>query len=141
MTENTPLGEAPHLRIFVVEDDRDTSRQLRRYLEKQGHKVAAAASVEEALRGLEYDSYDVLLSDIGLPDGDGWALLEQAHLPTSVCTIAMSGFGTETDKLRSRGAGYQHHLVKPFNLQTLNSLLNEHSLTCASHNSDLARAS
>ena len=74
---------------------------------------------------LSEGSVDVLLSDIGLPDGDGWELMERAHLPDSVYAIAMSGFGMGNDHSRSKEAGYRHHLLKPFTPDLLDGYLEE----------------
>lgn len=115
----------PRLKILVVEDDSDTSRHLCHYLEKLGHQVSQTSCVEHALQALASSNYDVLLSDIGLPDGNGWDLLRRAHLPASVHAIAMSGYGTQSDINKSREAGYRHHLIKPFPIKTLSAHLKQ----------------
>jgi len=84
-----------------------------------------AGTMEEALEKLSESNGDVLLSDIGLPDGDGWELIGKAHLPESVYAIAMSGFGMGNDRTRSRAAGYRHHLLKPFTPDLLDEYLDE----------------
>jgi DNA-binding response OmpR family regulator len=66
---------------------------------------------------------DVLLCDIGFPDGNGWELLRKVKLPKSVYTIAMSGYGMGSDKNKSMDSGYKHHLLKPFELEELDSIL------------------
>lgn len=68
-------------------------------------------------------SFDVILSDIGLPDVNGWDLMKQLRPITRAFAIAMSGFGGEADVERSLAAGYQHHLVKPFVPATLEEVL------------------
>ena len=65
----------------------------------------------------------MLISDIGLPDGDGWELLRRVHLPRPVYAIAMSGFGMNADHLRSREAGFCHHMLKPFTTSDLDTVL------------------
>ncbi len=113
---NAPTFPEParSLRIFVVENHADTLKWLSRYLEELGHTVASARTVAGALDLLPQGDYDVLISDIGLPDGDGWELLRSARLTRPVYAIAMSGFGMSADHAKSKEAGYRHHLLKPF---------------------------
>lgn len=113
------------MRILVVEDHTDTLRWLRIHLEDGGHTVMTAADLRHAQPLLNSNRCDVLISDIALPDGTGWQLLEQAHASAGLFTIAMSGFGSNADSERSRAAGYRHHLFKPFPLAYLDRLLEE----------------
>jgi len=113
------------LRVFVIENHDDTRRTLSQLLSMLGHEVRCAASMREALAALPTAAPDVVLSDIGLPDGDGWELMARAHLPDSVYAIAMSGYGMNADKERSAAAGFRHHLVKPMDLMKLEALLDE----------------
>ena len=115
----------PALRIFLVENHADTLKWLTLYLEQMGHHVSSATSVAEALEALPRADWDVFISDIGLPDGDGWELMKRANLPKKVYTIAMSGFGMNADRLRSKSTGFRHHMLKPFNPQELDGLLDE----------------
>ena len=113
------------LRVFVVENHPDTVRALGGYLEALGHRVTHASSLTEALELLRGDPCDVLISDIGLPDGNGWELLERADLESKVYCVAMSGFGANADRARSRAAGYRRHLLKPFDPEELDAILDE----------------
>ena len=115
------------LRIFVVENHRDTREFMQMYLETLGHSVQSAESAAEAMAALPTADCDVLISDIGLPDGNGWELLCQVrdHLPRPVFAIAMSGFGMGTDQLKSKEAGYRHHLLKPIAPEQLQTVLKE----------------
>ena len=113
------------LRIFVVENHPDTLESLQIYLEEMGHTVASAGTVADALAALPDANCDVLISDIGLPDGTGWDLLQRLQLPRPIYPIAMSGFGMNADHARSRAAGFRHHLLKPFTLKELDVLLEE----------------
>jgi CheY-like chemotaxis protein len=124
MSAASPTGPR-HLRIFIVENHPDTLEGLSMYLRGLGHTIESAHSLKEALVALPDAHPDVLLSDIGLPDGDGWALLRDAHLPKSVYTIAMSGFGMGNDHKKSKQAGYRRHLVKPFDPTELDRALEE----------------
>ena len=113
------------MRVFIVENHPDTLKWLTRYLEALGHTVAAAKSMAQALALLPQAPYDVLISDIGLPDGDGWELLRTVRLPQPIYAIAMSGFGMSADHARSKAAGFRHHLLKPFVPDDLDAALAE----------------
>ncbi len=122
----TPTFAEPlPLRVFVVENHPDTLKYLAMYLGQIGHTVVAARSMEEALAALPDADCDVLISDIGLPDGDGWELLRRARLPRPIYAIAMSGFGLNADRVQSKAAGYRHHILKPFDPDDLDALLKE----------------
>ena len=116
---------APPLRVFVVENHPDTMRALGGYLEELGHQVTYATSQTEALERLPKCPCDVLISDIGLPDGDGWELMERASLPRNVYCVAMSGYGASADRQRSRAVGYRRHLLKPFDPTEIDAILEE----------------
>ena len=111
------------LRILLVENHEDTLKYLTRYLEIQGHEVCGTRDMASAIKALSASKFDVLISDIGLPDGDGWQLIRQ--LEPKPFSIAMSGFGTHADRQRSLAAGYQHHLIKPFLPEDLDTILAE----------------
>ena len=120
------VSEPAHpLRIFVVENHADSLKWLVRFLESLGHTTASARSMQEALGLFPRAQYDVLVSDIGLPDGDGWQLLESLRSSRPIYAVAMSGFGMNTDRVRSKAAGYRHHLLKPFVPAELEAALNE----------------
>ena len=135
MSEVT-VPEVQALRIFVVENHPDTLLYLTMYLESLGHTVTSAGTVKEAREAFSQKEYDVLISDIGLPDGDGWELLRQVQtrLTRPLFAVAMSGFGLNADHVRSKDAGYRHHLLKPFEPAELNVILDEaaHELAAAS---------
>ena len=116
---------AASLRVFVVENHADTRDFLTFMLEELGHTVLAADTMSRALRELPAANCDVLISDIGLPDGDGWELLNRLDFRKPIYPIAMSGFGMSSDEARSKAAGYRHHLVKPMGLERLEAILSE----------------
>jgi CheY-like chemotaxis protein len=120
---------APHrLRVFVVENDDDTRRVLTMYLAKKGHAVDGAASLGEAVERLRTRHADVLIADIGLPDGNGWELLDRLRanaVAVPPYAVAMTGFGRSDDFDKSRAAGFRHHLVKPFDTAKLLAILDE----------------
>jgi CheY-like chemotaxis protein len=111
------------LRVLLVENHADTREFLTLMLQELGHTVIVAESMGKALRVAARSGCDVLISDIGLPDGDGWELLNRLNLPRPMYAIAMSGFGTISDRKRSEAAGYRHHLVKPMGLEQLETIL------------------
>ncbi len=113
------------LRIFVVENHPDTLEYMQMYLEMLGHTVQTADTMTGALAALPGADCDVLISDIGLPDGDGWTLMHRLQLPRPIYAIAMSGFGLVVDQLKSQGAGFRHHLLKPIKPEQLEAALEE----------------
>jgi CheY-like chemotaxis protein len=113
------------LRVFLVENHQDSAKYIRLYLEHLGHQVTAAEDMATALKELPESNCDVLISDIGLPDGDGWQLMERMKGMRPAFAIAMSGYGSVEDLRKSRLVGYDHHLVKPFPTDELVALLQE----------------
>jgi two-component system CheB/CheR fusion protein len=114
------------MKILLVENHADTLRWLSLYLTELGHTVVGARTLAEAKAVLEKpDGCEVLLSDIGLPDGTGWELLEGATSTRPIYAVAMSGFGMDADNTRSLAAGYRHHLLKPFKTSELDRILDE----------------
>lgn len=109
------------LRILVVEDHEDTAMSLRLLLNAEGHDVRIAGSIAQALAAAGDFSFDVLMSDIGLPDGRGTDLLRQIRDQTALpfTAIAMTGFGMEDDLEQSRQAGFDAHLTKPVEFSVL----------------------
>lgn len=120
---NGDAGPDKKLRILIVDDDGDTRLILSRLLSKVGHDMVTAESAKAALKFLENEHFDVLISDIGLPDGSGYELMCEAKKQQSLKGIALSGFGAEEDVRRSMEAGFDYHLTKPVNFQSLRSLL------------------
>jgi two-component system CheB/CheR fusion protein len=100
--------------ILLVEDHGDTARALARLLGRQGYQVQCAGDIATALISLSRGHFDLLISDMGLPDGTGIDLLRQARAAyPNLPAIALSGYGREDDVQRSRQAGFAAHLVKP----------------------------
>jgi CheY-like chemotaxis protein len=113
------------LRILLVEDHQDTRRTLSRLLTHFGHRVVTADNVEGAMDIISSDNVNVVLCDIGLPDGSGYEIAAHARAKGHIKTIALTGFGTEQDVQRSKEAGFDFHLVKPINFQELRSTLDQ----------------
>lgn len=118
-------GAKRPLRIFVVENHEDTRFLLCLLLEQLGHTLFSAPSLAAALEALPAARCDVLISDIGLPDGNGWELMARLGDDRPPYAIAMSGFGMSSDRQRSLNVGYRHHLLKPVEPNLLERLLDE----------------
>ena len=124
-TPTASPGSRATLRIFIVENHDDTRFLLGLLLEQLGHSVQAVATVSDALDAAGSGDFDVLISDIGLPDGNGWELLTSLGDRAPPYAIAMSGFGMASDRQKSLAAGYRHHLLKPVEPNQLEQLLDE----------------
>jgi PAS domain S-box-containing protein len=112
------------LRILLAEDNGDTLRILSRLLRSRGHTVSATSGVEDALRTAEADGpFDLVISDIGLPDGSGLELMSRLRAARPTPGIALSGYGTEDDLRKSREAGFDTHLTKPVDFSTLEAAI------------------
>jgi CheY-like chemotaxis protein len=132
-TDRAPVLTGDHLeplRILLVEDDRDSGDMLSALLAHLGHDVTLAGSVADAAFHVE-QSWDVVISDIGLPDGSGLEIgrrfREQGG--SQPLLIAMSGYGTSSDIGASRQAGFDEHLVKPFDFNLLLAALRRPALS------------
>lgn len=113
------------LEIVVVENHPDTLKYLGLYLRQSGHSARTARTVAEGLAALAEAPCDMLICDIGLPDGSGWDLIENARLPSTVYAVAMSGFGMGSDRHRSLSLGYRRHVLKPFLPEDLDVFIEE----------------
>jgi signal transduction histidine kinase/CheY-like chemotaxis protein len=108
-----------HLRVLLVDDHTDTMRVMSRILTRWGLRLTCAGRISEALQAASKETFDLLISDIGLPDGSGCELVTQLHKTQPIPAIALSGFGMDTDIHRSLDAGFSAHLTKPVNLERL----------------------
>ena len=115
------------LKILVVEDDAQMRTGLGVFFKLLGCQARFAPDVAAAGVALFSESFDVLLSDINLPDGTGWALMPELQRVgrRPAVAIAMSGLGTDADVSASREAGFDLHLIKPFAPQELLSALQQ----------------
>ena len=119
-----PTASPRVLRILLVEDHGDTSRTLARLLKSLGHEVRIAGDLKRALELSRQWEFDLLLSDLGLPDGNGRDLMRQLRSTRPrIPGIAISGFGTEEDIRQSLAAGFEEHLVKPLNIADLRAAI------------------
>ena len=118
-----PAGGGPRRTILVVDDHRDTLRSMKLLLSRLGYDVLAAENMTDALRIANNEEFDILLSDIGLPDGSGLELIKRIRETRSVPALALSGFGMDEDLQRSLDAGFSDHLTKPVSLDRLQSAI------------------
>jgi signal transduction histidine kinase len=126
----TPASAAPagavsrrRYHLLVVEDHQPTREVLERLLRKQGHAVDSASSVEAALALAATRTFDLVISDIGLPDGSGVELMVQLTRNYGLRGIALSGYGMNEDLARTKDAGFLAHLVKPIDFERLNQTI------------------
>ena len=113
------------LRILLVEDHADTAYLMSRLLERLNHQVQTAGSIAAALATAGSGPFDLVISDLGLPDGSGLDLMRQLRAKYDLKGICLSGFGMDKDLLASREAGFLYHLVKPVNFQTLKATIEQ----------------
>ncbi len=107
------------LRLLVVEDHIDTARVMGRLLKGLGHEVSVAHNVADGLVAAEGETFDLVLSDLGLPDGSGLDLMRQLRDRHQLRGICLSGYGMEEDLQRSHAAGFMCHLTKPITFEAL----------------------
>jgi CheY-like chemotaxis protein len=115
------------LSILLVEDHPDTAEAMADLLGLSGHQITIAGSVGEALAAAAAAAggFDLVLSDLGLPDGSGQDLMRELVRLYGLKGIALSGYGMEEDIRRSREAGFARHLTKPVNRQALEAAIRQ----------------
>jgi PAS domain S-box-containing protein len=107
------------LSILLVEDHADTAGALTQLLREEGHRVQSASSVSEAIDLFRKDAFDLLVTDLGLPDGSGHDLLARLRAIRPIQGIVLSGYGMDADVAKSRAAGFAEHLTKPVQIALL----------------------
>ena len=123
----TASAAAGKLRLLLVEDHDSTREVLCRILRKIGHEVHSADTGAVALEAVRRDGpFDVLLSDLGLPDQSGYELLKAIReVQPEIVAVALSGYGMDEDVQRAKAAGFTAHLVKPVPIDHLRALLDQ----------------
>jgi len=119
-----PAGRV--LQVMIVDDNVDAAEMLAMLLETAGHRVSVEHDARAALARAPGDAPDVFLLDIGLPGMDGTELARRLRaLPecAGAVLVAVTGYGQDSDRERTQAAGFDHHLVKPLDMQTLFALL------------------
>ena len=110
-------------KVLLVDDNDETLSTIARLLRSSGFEVRTAVSVKSALAALDSERFDLLVSDIGLPDGSGLEIMRHGRDHLGLKGIALSGYGTDQDGRASKEAGFTHHLVKPSDLGRLVDLV------------------
>ena len=118
-----PLAANKAVRILLVDDHQDTLEFMSRFLTLCGHEVATASNYGEALSVGQKQEFDLVISDIGLPDGNGYELMHVLQALSPIKGIALSGYGMKADVDQSEAAGFSAHLTKPCDLSVLNSTI------------------
>ena len=124
--DEEPPVDGGGLKVLVVDDNRDAADTCSALLELSGHSVRTAYTGHEALAIAAKTRPHVVLTDIGLPDIDGYevaAKIKAAPWGRRTALVAVTGWGQESDKQRAFSAGFSHHLTKPIDPDTLESLL------------------
>jgi CheY-like chemotaxis protein len=105
------------MKILFVEDNANTARAMKAMLEMRGYLIDTAASVADALNSLRANEYDLLISDMTLPDGTGYDVL--AKSPAPIRAIALSGYATQADQAKALASGFTDFIAKPFKTEEL----------------------
>jgi PAS domain S-box-containing protein len=116
-------GGARRLRMLLVEDHPDTREVLATLLDSSNYAVKSVGSVEAALQLAAAERFDVVISDLGLPDGTGYDLMRQLRDRHGIKGIALSGYGMDQDLRRSREAGFLDHVIKPVDVSHLEAVI------------------
>lgn len=111
-------------RLLVVDDHEDTCTGLKMILERRGYDITVAYTADQAVEKARREKFDLLVSDIGLPDRSGYELMQEMR-SRGVPGIALSGFGMESDVNRARAAGFSEHLTKPINFERLEEVIQQ----------------
>jgi CheY-like chemotaxis protein len=127
-TVSSPRAQSASPRVYrllLVEDHQATLESLGRLLRQQGHEVVTASTVEAARSFAANHEFDLVISDIGLPDGNGVDLMSELTRDYGLRGIALSGYGMDEDLARSSNAGFIAHLVKPIDVDRLYRVLEQ----------------
>ncbi len=121
----SPANDRAAINILLLEDNIDSNDSLTMLLQLRGYKVTSAYDVKSAIRHAQENDYDVLISDLGLPDGTAGEVMSIIAERSAGVGIAISGYGMEDDIKRSRSYGFTHHLVKPVEVGRLGTVLDD----------------
>lgn len=120
LPSSTPVSP---VRTLLVEDHVPTRVAVDRLLVRRGHRVVAVGTLADALNAARHQSFDLLISDVGLPDGTGYDLMRALQPIQAVPGIAMTGYGTPADIAAATDAGFVFHLTKPVDVKSLEQAL------------------
>jgi signal transduction histidine kinase/CheY-like chemotaxis protein len=110
-------------RVLVVDDHIDTCTGMKMMLERRGYRVTVAHTADQAMEKARHAEFELVISDIGLPDRSGYELMQELSTTRGLRGIALSGFGMENDVSRARAAGFSEHLTKPINFDRLDEAI------------------
>lgn len=122
-TNRVPVTSRSKVRLLLIEDHSDTARALVRLLENRGYTIESVPNVALGLEATARGDFDLLLCDLGLPDGTGIDFIEKVRETDKTPAIALTGFGMQQDVERAQNAGFNAHLTKPVNLQKLEATI------------------
>ncbi|HEY3602869.1 MAG TPA: ATP-binding protein [Chthoniobacterales bacterium] len=111
--------------LLVVDDHHDTCIGMKMLLERRGYRITLAHSAGQAIEKAQREKFDLLISDIGLPDRSGYELMEELRSKSTLRGIALSGFGMENDISKAHAAGFSEHLTKPINFDRLDQVIRD----------------
>lgn len=114
---------APKGHLLVVDDHHDTCLGMKMLLERKGYRITLAHTADQAIAKAQSEKFDLLISDIGLPDRSGYELMKELRATNSLRGIALSGFGMENDINQAHAAGFSEHLTKPINFERLDEAI------------------
>ena len=123
LAATTQAAADERIAILLVEDHVDTADVMAHLMRSLGHDVAVAASVAEALAATRARTFDLIVSDVGLPDGTGLDFVSAVRRHSQVPAIALTGYGSDEDVRRCLAAGFTAHLTKPVNFSQLEVLI------------------
>ncbi len=117
------IPASAHMEILVIEDDADSADVLRRLLMRHEFTVSVAGCAAEARRACQEARFDMVICDIGLPDENGWSLMQDLRRRHGVNGIALTAYDGPADFAKSREAGFIAHLTKPLQVELLMSAI------------------
>ena len=118
-TEKAARAPGRKHRVLLVDDHVDTCTGMKMMLERRGYDISVAYSADQAVEKASHEDFDLLISDIGLPDRTGYELMSELRKMKGLRGIALSGFGMDADVAKSHDVGFAEHLTKPINLERL----------------------
>ena len=121
---STAPGMGRPRRILLVEDHADTRSSLEFLLRRHNHEVMGASTAAEALRLASENTFDLVVSDLGLPDQSGLELMKELRDKFGLQGIGVTGYGMEENIQASKAAGFVHHLTKPIRFEQLKQVIN-----------------
>jgi PAS domain S-box-containing protein len=111
------------LTVLLIEDHVDTAEVMAQLISGMSHHVTVVGRVDDALAATQSATYDLIVSDVGLPDGTGLDFIKAFREHSDVPAVALTGFGTDEDVRRCLAAGFTSHLTKPVNFAQLEQLI------------------